>query len=100
MKALSLWLSLALGLGLGAVACAVPAEEPVGQEEEATETQSTALISRQPGGGLGWSAKCKACKDQCDIDFPVGDTTNTKCKERCVLAGTCTKTSGPGVVMY
>lgn len=107
MKALSVSLFLALGLAL-AVGCAAPAEgEVAGEEtaaqadqanEENTASQSAALINTSSSGGLGWSAKCKACKDKCDVDFP-GNTTgpNQTCKQLCVRAGTCDKVSGPGV---
>jgi len=106
MKTLSVSIFLALGLAL-AVGCAAPAEGAAAGEETAaqanegseenTASQSAALINTSSSGGLGWTADCKRCKDQCDADFPVGDTTNTQCKKRCVAAGTCTKVGGPGV---
>lgn len=107
MKALSVSLFLALGLAL-AVGCAAPAEgEAAGEEtaaqageanEENVDSQSAALINTSSSGGLGWSAKCKACKDKCDVDFPGNDTgPNQSCKKLCVLAKTCDKVGGPGV---
>lgn len=109
MKALSVSLFLALGL-VAAVGCAAPAEGEVAGEETATqaaneaneenvESQSAALINTSSSGGLGWSAKCKACKDKCDVDFPGNSTgPNQTCKQLCVRAGTCDKVSGPGVI--
>jgi len=108
MKALSVSLFLALGLAL-AVGCAAPAEGEVAGEETAAQadqaneenrgTQQAALISSSSSGGLGWSANCKACKDKCDSDFPGNDTgPNQTCKKLCVLAKTCDKVGGPGVI--
>lgn len=94
MKALIL--SLALGLGL-LIGCAAPDvdEANTQEEQENVAAQSDELIST---GGLGWSADCKKCKDACDADYPGGGGPLQTCKKLCVLAGTCTKTTGPGII--